>query len=77
MDLRDQVSGTQQVMGAELRRQITEPGHQCRRLLRRQLPGHPELSEVPVTVLQSHAGLPRPAQAAQRHHLRSIGIGPR
>ena len=56
--------------GPELGRQLGEPRRQHRRILGRELPGHPDLGQVPVRVLHRHAGLARTAQPAQRHHPR-------
>ena len=48
---------------AELRRQH-------RRVHGRELPAHPHLAQVPVRVLDGHAGLPSAAQPAQHRHPR-------
>ena len=56
--------------GAELGGQLAEPGRQHRRILGGQLPAHPHPGQLPVRVLQRHAGLARTAQPAQRHHPR-------
>jgi hypothetical protein len=55
------------VGGAELGGQLTETGRQHRRVLGGQLPGHADLGQLAVGVLQGQAGLARAAQPAQRH----------
>ena len=56
--------------GTELGGQFAEPGREHRQILGGQLPGHRGLGQVPVGILERHAGLARPAQTAQRHHPR-------
>jgi hypothetical protein len=57
--------------GVELGGQLTEPGRQDRRVLGAELPGHRELCQVTVRILQRDAGLARAAQPVQGHHPRS------
>ncbi len=64
------------ISSAKLGGQLTEPGRQHRWVLGRKLPHRPDLVQVPVRVLQRHAGLAHPAQAAQHHHPRPLRVGP-
>src|SRR5262249_34840118 len=57
--------------GAELGRQLTEPGRQPSHFLGRELPGDTSLGQVPVGICQRYRGLPRTTQPIQRHDLRS------
>ena len=70
MHRRHRVSGVGRIPHPELGRQLGEPGRQHRRVLRSELPAHSDLGQLPMRVLQRHAGLPRAARAAQRHHPR-------
>jgi uncharacterized protein DUF2637 len=54
--------------GAELGGQLAEAGRQHRRVLGTELPGHPNLAQLTMGVLQRHAGLARATQPMQRHH---------
>ena len=56
--------------GAELAGQVGEPGRQHRGVLGGELPGHPDLAQVPVRVLHRQAGLARTSQPGQGHHPR-------
>ena len=76
MHRRHRITGASHVPDVELGSQLGEPGRQHGRILRIELPGHPDLGQVPVRVLQGHAGLSRPAQAAQHRYLRPILPGP-
>ena len=53
-----------------LRGQVIEPDRKRRRLLSRELPHHPVLTQVTVRVLHRHARLPASAQPAQHRHPR-------
>ena len=55
------------IPGAELGCQLGKPGRQHCRVLRRELPGHPNLSQVTARIFERHTGFPRPTQATQGH----------
>ena len=56
---------------AELGGQLGEFGPEHRRVLRRELPGHPHLGQVQVRIFHRHAGLPRAPQPVQHRNPRA------
>ena len=68
---RSRIPALQQIPGAQQDSQLAEPRRHRRRILGGQLPDQAQLGQVPVRVLDRHAGLARAAHPVQGHHPRA------
>jgi hypothetical protein len=64
---RDRITRVDHLPVTQLRGQLRQPGGQHRRFLRRDLPRHADLGQMPVRILNGQAGLAHPAHPAQHH----------
>ncbi len=70
MHRRHRITRINDLPGPQLGGQHAELRRQHRRVPGRELPAHPHLGQMPVRILDSHAGLARAAQPAQHRHPR-------